>query len=156
MLTCVLCGWRSAIKAEAAAAVELPRETRATAIASTFNAAAAELNLLRHPTKAHLKAEESWDVLPDADLWANQLDLIRFGEDPGEDRKNRTAADARLTAALFRPLELAEDDNRIGYFLPTDDKVAEAYTRRRATREDDGTEETFEFRYVSRDRRSRR
>lgn len=134
-----------------AAAVELPRETRATAIASTFTAAQAELSLLRHPTKAHLTAVEAWDILPDQNLWANTLDLIRFGEDPGEDRnetKNRkerdqekfvdpTVADPRLHQAIFRPLQLPNEDPRIGYYLPADAKVAKAYSRKRANEDTD-------------------
>jgi len=133
------------------AAVELPRETRATAIASTFTAASAELSLLRHPTKGHLTAVEAWDILPDQNLWANTLDLIRFGEDPGEDRnetKNRkekdldkfvdpNVADPRLHQAIFRPLQLPNEDARIGYYLPADAKVANAYSRKRANEETD-------------------
>lgn len=43
-----------------------------------------DLSTLRHPTKPKVTAVESYEVLPDADIWANQYDLFRFSERPGE------------------------------------------------------------------------
>ena len=34
--------------------------------------------------KPHLTAVDSYEVLPDADIWANAYDLFRFSERPGE------------------------------------------------------------------------
>ncbi|SCV70459.1 BQ2448_1853 [Microbotryum intermedium] len=120
----------------------LSRDARAKAISSTFTAAHIPLSELRHPSKPHLRAEEVWDVLPDSELWPNQLNLVRFGEDPGE-RADKEAShvngtgfghgflDPRLPRALFRPVELPGDDNRVGYYLPVSDQVAQAYTKKR-------------------------
>ena len=58
------------------------RAGRAAAIAATFDAAHIPLSELRHPTKRGVTAVESFDLLPDDDLWANEYDLVRFGEDP--------------------------------------------------------------------------
>lgn len=60
------------------------RDARARNITSTFSAAHIPLDQLQHPTKSQVKAVEAYDLLPDSDLWANEYDLIRFGEDPGD------------------------------------------------------------------------
>ena len=53
---------------------------------SSFAAARAsnELGALRHPAKPRLRAVSMYEVLPDADMWANAYDLFRFSERPGE------------------------------------------------------------------------
>ena len=43
-----------------------------------------ELGVLRHPAKPRLHAVSMYEVLPDADIWANAYDLFRFSERPGE------------------------------------------------------------------------
>ncbi|KDE05606.1 hypothetical protein MVLG_03978 [Microbotryum lychnidis-dioicae p1A1 Lamole] len=145
----------------------LSRDARAKTIAATFTAAHIPLSELRHPSKAHLRAEEAWDVLPDAELWPNQLNLVRFGEDPGERAEKEGTngvgtggghgfLDPRLPRALFRPVELPADDNRVGYYLPVSDQVAQAYTKKRERVLDDDDEgeggadeeEGFEFVHV--------
>lgn len=68
------------------------RDGRAAAIAATFDAAHIPLSELRHPTKRGVTAVESFDLLPDADLWANEYDLVRFGEDPANRGKVRFPA----------------------------------------------------------------
>ena len=108
--------------------IELTRQTRCDAIKATFTASSAPLSTLKHPTRAHLKAEESFDILPDVALWLNTLNLARFGEDPGEGTPTATGAvDARLPRAVFRPVELPGDAARIGYYLPVDQTTAIAY-----------------------------
>jgi len=42
------------------------------------------LEQLQHPNKPNVTAVESYPILPDADIWANQYDLFRFSERPGE------------------------------------------------------------------------
>ena len=42
------------------------------------------LSELRHPTKPDLTAVEAFEILPDADIWANAYDLFRFSERPGD------------------------------------------------------------------------
>jgi RNA polymerase II-associated factor 1 len=44
----------------------------------------ADLVKLRHPTKSHLRALDSHEVLPDTRIWANAYDLVKFSERPGD------------------------------------------------------------------------
>lgn len=68
---------------------QMTTKERAAAIAASFELARAPLSELRHPSKPHLRAESAYDVLPDGELWANGLNLVRFGEDPGENKVRR-------------------------------------------------------------------
>ena len=43
-----------------------------------------DLSTLKHPNKRNVTAVESYEVLPDADIWANAYDLFRFSERPGD------------------------------------------------------------------------
>ncbi|ORY74052.1 RNA polymerase II-associated [Leucosporidium creatinivorum] len=139
------------IKKEAKAEALAPA-SRADLISQSFITAHSPLADLRHPSKPHLRAESSWDVLPDSLLWANQLNLVRFGEDPGENKvgaHGRVGADPRLPRAIFRPVEIPDEEGRIGYFLPQDDETAAQYERRREQGEEGIIEgEMFDFKHV--------
>lgn len=65
--------------------VDISPEAQIHAIEDTFKNAHDNFDIttLRHPTKPHLHAEESFELLPDADVWANQYMLFRFAERPG-------------------------------------------------------------------------
>ena len=67
-------------------AVDISREAQLASIENSFAAArsAEQLSTLRHPTKPRLRAVATYEVLPDADVWANAYDLFRFSERPGE------------------------------------------------------------------------
>ncbi|GAA5932306.1 hypothetical protein JCM10213_005284 [Rhodosporidiobolus nylandii] len=129
------------------------RDARARAITATFTAAHAPLSELRHPMKAGVTAVEAYELLPDSDLWANEYDLTRFGEDPGDKGANelpRLGPDPRLPRGIFRDLSsaLGEDSGRVAYYLPSDDPTAEAYTNKRMAGEDTVEGENFEFRWA--------
>ena len=66
--------------------MDISREAQLASIENSFAAArgAEELGSLRHPTKPRLRAVATYEVLPDADVWANAYDLFRFSERPGE------------------------------------------------------------------------
>ena len=66
--------------------VDISREAQLASIENSFAAARGteQLGSLRHPTKPRLRAVETYEVLPDADVWANAYDLFRFSERPGE------------------------------------------------------------------------
>ncbi|KAK4704626.1 RNA polymerase II-associated factor 1, partial [Phenoliferia sp. Uapishka_3] len=139
------------IKAVAKPLVELTRQTRCDAIKATFTSSTTPLSTLRHPMKPHLTAEASYSILPDVALWPNTLNLVRFGEDPGEGtaRTGTKSADARLPRAIFRPVELPGDASRIGYYLPEDEDTASRYEmRRREGPEGAPEDEAFDFKYV--------
>lgn len=54
------------------------------------------LETLQHPNKPGVTAVESYEILPDSDIWPNQYDLFRFSERPGE-----RAADVSIYLLLF-------------------------------------------------------
>lgn len=67
--------------------MDVSREAQIRDIEGTFPAPDEEvfdLASLRHPSKPHLRAVESYEILPDAEIWANAYDLFRFAERPGE------------------------------------------------------------------------
>lgn len=43
-----------------------------------------DLSTIRHPIRKDLTAVESFEILPDAEIWANAYDLFRFSERPGD------------------------------------------------------------------------
>jgi RNA polymerase II-associated factor 1 len=67
-------------------AVDISRDAQLASIEGSFAAAlnSEQLSSLRHPTKPRLRAVAAYEVLPDADVWANAYDLFRFSERPGE------------------------------------------------------------------------
>lgn len=68
---------------QAKASAELSLEEQLAAINLTFtNLADTPLDALRHPTKAHLKAVDSFDILPDAHVAGNQYMLFKFSDNP--------------------------------------------------------------------------
>lgn len=57
-----------------------------TSIEASFRDPLTELEWpkLRHPTKPNLRAVDSYEVFPDARIWANAYDLVKFSERPGD------------------------------------------------------------------------
>ena len=82
IVTETLCYCSAPIRSKEVVAVA--PETRGDAVEMSFAGPLGPLSELRHPTKSHLTAARAFDVLPDAELWANESALVRFGEDPGE------------------------------------------------------------------------
>ena len=68
------------------ASIDVSREAQLRDIEASFQACNENFSLesLQHPNKANVTAVESYAVLPDVDIWANQYDLFRFSERPGE------------------------------------------------------------------------
>ncbi|KAK0217775.1 RNA polymerase II-associated protein [Armillaria fumosa] len=79
------------------------------------------LEALRHPTKPDVTAVESYEVLPDVEIWSNQYDLFRFSERPGE--RPIDVEDPRLDCAILRPMK-TEHDSFLAYYLTDDDESA--------------------------------
>jgi len=69
-----------------AASIDVSREAQLRDIETSFQACNENFSLesLQHPNKPNVTAVESYAVLPDVDIWANQYDLFRFSERPGE------------------------------------------------------------------------
>lgn len=68
------------------ASIDISRPAQLRDIEASFAACNNDFSLeeLRHPNNPKLTAVESYPVLPDAEIWANQYDLFRFSERPGE------------------------------------------------------------------------
>ncbi|KAJ6619965.1 Paf1-domain-containing protein [Mycena sp. CBHHK59/15] len=91
-----------------AAPIDVSREAQLRDIEASFAACndVAALAALRHPNKPNVRAVDSYELLPDKEIWANQYDLFRFSERPGE-----------------RPID-AEHDSFLAYYLTADDESA--------------------------------
>jgi len=87
-----------------------------------------DLKTLRHPNKPNIFAVESYEIFPDADIWANAYDLFRFSERPGE--RPIEVDDPRLDCAIMRPME-SDGDHFLSYYLTKDDEVALQFKKMR-------------------------
>ncbi|KAF8586321.1 hypothetical protein K439DRAFT_1387233 [Ramaria rubella] len=83
-----------------------------------------DLASLKHPSKPGLTAVESYDILPDSEIWANAYDLFKFSERPGE--RSNDSEDPRLDCAILRPME-SDGDHFLAYYLTRDDPPAELF-----------------------------
>ncbi|KAH9019317.1 Paf1-domain-containing protein [Lactarius deliciosus] len=104
--------------------VDVSREAQLASIESSFGAAhgsSDELGTLRHPTKPRLRAVATYEVLPDADVWANA--------GPGE--RGPELDDPRLDCAIMRPME-SDGDHFLTYYLTKDDDSADQFKNSRA------------------------
>jgi RNA polymerase II-associated factor 1 len=68
------------------APIDVSRSAQLRDIEASFVACNDEFSLeaLQHPNKPNVTAVESYEILPDVDIWPNQYDLFRFSERPGE------------------------------------------------------------------------
>ncbi|KAK7025064.1 RNA polymerase II-associated protein 1 [Favolaschia claudopus] len=105
------------------APIDVSREAQLRDIEASFAACNDNFSpeTLRHPNKPNVRAVESFEVLPDKDIWANQYDLFRFSERPGE--RSLDVDDPRLDCAILRPMK-TEHDSFLAYYLTQDDESA--------------------------------
>ncbi|KAJ7117682.1 RNA polymerase II-associated [Mycena epipterygia] len=113
------------------APIDVSREAQLRDIEASFAACNDNFSLetLRHPNKPNVRAVESYEVLPDKDIWANQYDLFRFSERPGE--RGVEMDDPRLDCAILRPMK-TEHDSFLAYYLTADDESAKKFKDTRA------------------------
>lgn len=111
--------------------VDISHAAQIASIEGTFASCNESFHLdsLVHPLKKGLKAVDSYEILPDADIWENAYDLFRFAERPGE-RPNDTE-DPRLDCAILRPME-SDGDHFLAYYLTETDEAALEFKERRA------------------------
>ncbi|KAJ7307080.1 RNA polymerase II-associated protein [Mycena albidolilacea] len=114
-----------------AAPIDVSRDAQLRDIEASFAACNDNFSLetLRHPNKPNVHAVESYEVLPDKDIWANQYDLFRFSERPGE--RTLDVDDPRLDCAILRPMK-TEHDSFLAYYLTADDESALNFKQTRA------------------------
>ena len=128
------------------AAVDISREAQLRDIEKSFKHAGEDFDLskLKHPNKPGVTAVESYELLPDADIWANAYDLFRFSERPGDRAADvcwpfhristsltiLQIPDPRLECGILRPME-ADGDHFLAYFLPKEDEEAVRFVETR-------------------------
>ncbi|KDQ51035.1 hypothetical protein JAAARDRAFT_706932 [Jaapia argillacea MUCL 33604] len=114
--------------------VDISRAAQIRDIEASFASANDKLDLksLKHPTKSRVTAVDSYEILPDADIWANAYDLFRFAERPGE--RPVDVEDPRLDCAILRPME-SDGDHFLAYYLTKDDDSALQFKQSRLERE---------------------
>lgn len=87
LLRCIACSQRLFIdrKHTPLAPIDVSRSAQIRDIETSFVAVEEfDVSTLKHPNKPKLTAVESYEILPDADIWANAYDLFRFSERPGD------------------------------------------------------------------------
>ncbi|KAI0716029.1 RNA polymerase II-associated [Cerioporus squamosus] len=138
------------VKHNVEATADVSRDAQLRDIEASFAAVeSSELSSLRHPTKPELTAVEAFDILPDADIWANAYDLFRFSERPGD--RPPELDDPRLDCAILRPME-ADGDHFLAYYLSKDDEDAITFKQNRLARSpDDPPEDEPSFFHFVRD-----
>ncbi|KAK7056329.1 hypothetical protein VNI00_002882 [Paramarasmius palmivorus] len=132
------------------APVDVSRSAQIRDIEASFDACNEKFSLssLKHPTKPNVVAEESYEVFPDSDIWANQYDLFRFSERPGERPVDQE--DPRLDCAVLRPM-ISDHDSFLAYYLTPDDETAQKFKEMRGSLqpyEVSETGEEIEFRFI--------
>ncbi|KAG6812735.1 hypothetical protein H0H92_000952 [Tricholoma furcatifolium] len=108
---------------QAAAVIDISRAAQLRDIEASFAACNDNFSLedIQHPNKPGVTAVESYEILPDADIWSNQYDLFRFSERPGE--RPVDVEDPRLDCAILRPMK-SEHEAFLAYYLTQDDESA--------------------------------
>ncbi|GJE90311.1 RNA polymerase II-associated protein [Phanerochaete sordida] len=134
----------------AEAPIDVSRGAQIRDIEASFGAANDnfDLSTLKHPNKPNVTAVDSYEVLPDANIWANAYDLFRFSERPGDKPRPPDEDDPRLDCAVLRPME-SEGDHFLAYYLTKDDDTAVDFKRTRLERPVNGVQDedptTFHF-----------
>ncbi|KIP01867.1 hypothetical protein PHLGIDRAFT_112681 [Phlebiopsis gigantea 11061_1 CR5-6] len=133
------------------APIDVSRSAQIRDIEASFASATDNFDLttLRHPNKPNVTAVESYEVLPDASIWANAYDLFRFSERPGDRPRPPEEDDPRLDCAVLRPME-AEGDHFLAYYLTKGDDTATEFKNARLARpvNADQDEEPTTFHFV--------
>nr|GAT56828.1 predicted protein [Mycena chlorophos] len=103
--------------------IDVSRDAQLRDIEASFAACNDDFVLedLRHPNKPNVHAVESYEILPDNEIWPNQYDLFRFSERPGD--RPAGQEDPRLDCAILRPMK-TEHDSWLAYYLTEDDESA--------------------------------
>ncbi|KDQ13008.1 hypothetical protein BOTBODRAFT_175885 [Botryobasidium botryosum FD-172 SS1] len=111
------------------APIDVSRTAQIRDIEASFDACQSlDLSKLKHPSNPRLTAVEVFDILPDAEIWANEYDLFKFAERPGERLLDQP--DSRLDCAILRPME-SDGDHFLAYYLTKEDAEAEEFKSRR-------------------------
>ncbi|KAG2110388.1 RNA polymerase II-associated [Suillus discolor] len=126
--------------------INVSHEAQLQTIEAGFAASTSlDLSTLSHPNKTGVTAIQSYDVLPDADIWANAYDLFRFNERPGE--RPIDTEDPRLDCAILRPME-SDGDHFLAYYLTKEDADALEFKEERFALKSSEENRTTAFHFV--------
>ncbi|KAJ3745379.1 RNA polymerase II-associated protein [Lentinula detonsa] len=112
--------------------IDVSREAQLRDIETSFLECNENFSLeeLRHPNKPNVTAVESYEILPDSKIWANQYDLFRFSERPGE--RPVDVEDPRLDCAILRPMK-SDHDSFLAFYLTEQDEGALKFNQVRSS-----------------------
>ena len=110
----------------------LDPKTQLKTIEDMFEAPAAGLSSIRHPTKKHLKAKKVWNFLPDTSMLDQTYYDVKFmssasiskNKDKSKD-SIKSMTDPRLLTSLLREIELNKTTKLVSFYL-TDSADAES------------------------------
>ena len=112
-------------KAKVAEHIDLSRHAQLAKIEKSFKDAQKPLRTLLHPHKRGLKAVQVFDFLPDPETWATNYQVVRFIDHPGRILNGLPQVDPRLDVGLFRPVNAADGEQRVSYYLPAGEEINE-------------------------------
>lgn len=105
--------------------IDVSRQAQLAKIQNSFTDAQKPLSSLVHPHKKGVKAEKVFDFLPDPETWATDYQVVRFIDHPGRIINGVPQPDPRLDVALLRPVNAADGEQRVSYYLPAGEHVPE-------------------------------
>lgn len=105
--------------------IDVSREAQLSKIEKSFKDAQKPLHTLAHPHKRGVKAVQVFDFLPDPETWATNYQVVRFIDHPGRIVNGVPQVDPRLDVGLFRPVNAADGEQRVSYYLPAGEEISE-------------------------------
>ncbi len=105
--------------------IDVSREAQLAKIEKSFTDAQKPLASLVHPHKRGVKAVQVFDFLPDPETWATDYQVVRFIDHPGRIVNGVPQSDPRLDVAIFRPVNAADGEQRVSYYLPAGEDIPE-------------------------------
>ncbi|SPO31097.1 related to DNA-directed RNA polymerase II regulator [Ustilago trichophora] len=105
--------------------IDVSRQAQLAKIEKSFKDAQKPLSSLVHPHKKGVKALQVFDFLPDPETWATNYQVVRFIDHPGRIVNGVPQTDPRLDVALFRPVNAADGEQRVSYYLPAGEDISQ-------------------------------
>lgn len=105
--------------------IHVSRQAQLAKIEKSFKDAQKPLSSLVHPHKKGVKAVQVFEFLPDPETWATNYQVVRFIDHPGRILSGVPQSDPRLDVALFRPVNAADGEQRVSYYLPAGEEISE-------------------------------
>jgi RNA polymerase II-associated factor 1 len=106
--------------------VDASEGAQLAAIIASFDEATQPLSELKHPQKPRVRAVESYEILPDDTVWANDYVAIKYAERPSASSSTSTnplllaPSDERLSRALLHPQTDTDGNQFLSIYLPSD------------------------------------